>query len=114
MIISIDFDGTICRDQYPLIGCSVPYAIEVINKLKIAGHIIIINTCREGKLLTNAINWLLFSGIPFDRVNDNLQTAIDEYGSNARKIFADVYIDDRNFGGFPGWLTIEKNLIKEN
>lgn len=31
----------------------------------------------------------------FDAVNDNLDEIKMRYGSNARKIFADIYIDDR-------------------
>lgn len=113
MIISIDFDGTICRDEYPEIGAAMPYAIDVIKELKEQGHILILNTCREGNLLINAVNWLLDHNLVFNRINDNLNEISIKYGSNARKVFADVYIDDRNFGGFPGWLTIQKRLNEQ-
>jgi hypothetical protein len=106
MIIAIDFDGTICFDAYPKIGCIQPYAVETINKLHAAGHYIIINTCREGERLNEAINWLLEKGIRFNRINDNHPDAAKKYEWNARKIFADIYIDDRNLGGFPGWVHV--------
>ncbi|MEN6422284.1 MAG: hypothetical protein ABFD76_10090 [Smithella sp.] len=110
MIIAIDFDGTICFDAYPEIGCIQPYAAETINKLHAAGHYIIINTCREGNRLNEAINWLLEKGIRFNRVNDNHPAAMSKYGSNSRKIFADVVIDDRNLGGFPGWVQVYNSI----
>jgi hypothetical protein len=111
MIIAIDFDGTICFDAYPGIGCIQPYAAETINKLHDAGHYIIINTCREGNLLNEAVNWLLDKGIRFNRVNDNHPDATKKYKWNARKIFADIYIDDRNLGGFPGWMEVYNSMI---
>lgn len=106
MIISIDFDGTVCRDAYPLIGVMQPYARQVINRLYDRGYYIIINTCREGDMLRDAINWLLDKGIKFNRVNDNYPPGTNEYGYNSRKVYAHVYIDDRNLGGFPGWKDV--------
>lgn len=106
MILAIDFDGTICRGLYPNIDGLQPYAKETIKKLKEDGHYIIINTCRSGEQLLETINWLLEHGIPFDRVNDNAPEQITMYGNNCRKIFADIYIDDRQIGGLPSWLSI--------
>lgn len=110
MIIAIDFDGTISRGKYPAIDGLQPYAAEVINRLYQQGHYLIINTCREGIRLTEAINFLLQNDIRFNRVNDNIPGTEKEYGWNARKIFADIYIDDRNLGGFPGWLQAEEMI----
>ena len=108
MIISIDFDGTIIRGKYPAIDGLMPYAKESIRELKDAGLYIIINTCRSGDHLTAAVNYLLEQGVPFDRVNDNHPEQIVMYNNNSRKIYAHVYIDDKNIGGFPGWLrTVE-------
>lgn len=102
MIIAIDFDGTICLDKYPEIGQIQPGAQAAINELYANGHYIILNTCRAGETLTEAINWLLEKGIPFNRVVDNNPDMTAKYGPT-RKVFAHVYIDDRNLGGFPGW-----------
>lgn len=103
MILAIDFDGTLHCGEYPEIGVPAPYAIEKMRKLKELGHYIIINTCRCDRHLIAAINWLLEKGIPFDRVNDNHPLESKKYGSNSRKIFADVYVDDRQVGGLPTW-----------
>lgn len=104
MILSIDFDGTICRGKYPAIDGQQPYAAESVNRLYDAGHYIIINTCRSGGQLLEAINWMLSQGIRFHRVNDNHPVETARHNNNSRKIFADLYIDDRNLFGFPGWL----------
>lgn len=110
MIVSVDFDGTLCCDCYPAIGLPMPGAIEAMRTLHGQGHYIIVNTCREGQSLVEAINWMMGHGIPFARVNDNHPGNSSHYGWNSRKIFADVYIDDRNLGGFPGWEHTMKHL----
>ncbi len=106
MTIAIDFDRTIARTDNFVIAGEVPGAKEAICKLKEAGHYIIINTCRTEDTLLDAINWLLRQGIPFDRVNDNEPVNVEAYGSNSRKIYADVYVDDRQVGGLPAWSEI--------
>jgi hypothetical protein len=110
MIIAIDFDGTISRGPYPAINGLQPLAANTINALALQGHFIIINTCRNGDLLAEAVNFLRASGIHFDLVNENNPESIAEYGGNTRKIFAHVYIDDRNLGGFPGWPQAYKMI----
>lgn len=112
MIIGIDFDGTIARGTYPNIDGLMPYAKETIQALKEQGHYIIINTCRTGDNLLIAINYLLEMGIPFDRVNDNNPSNTRKYNSNSRKIYAHVYIDDKNLGGFSGWRDVLMEVYK--
>lgn len=104
MIIAVDFDGTISRGEYPAIAGEQPYAGEVLRKLHEQGHYIIIWTCRCGEPLLAAINWLLEHNIPFDRINEDNPDNVREYGVGGNKVYADCYIDDKNIGGFPGWL----------
>lgn len=106
MIIAIDFDGTIARTKYPTILGEVDGAREAMEQLHEAGHYLIIWTCRKGEHLTDAINWLLAQGVPFDRVNASAPADIERWGDNGRKIGADIYIDDKNLGGFPGWAEV--------
>lgn len=103
MIIAVDFDGTICRGTYPAIDGLQPYAREIVNRLYDEGHYIIINTCRSGENLLTAVNWMLEQGLRFHRVNDNHPEQTALYNNNSRKIYAHIYIDDKNLGGFPGW-----------
>lgn len=112
MIFAIDFDGTICRGKFPNIDGQQPYAADTINKLYDDGHYIIINTCRTGEQLLTAINWLLYQGIKFHRVNDNEPDNIAKYNNNSRKIYAHIYIDDKNLGGFPGWLFCYEEITR--
>lgn len=110
MIIAVDFDGTLCESAYPSIGDVMPGAKKSLEELREKGHYIIIWTCRTGELLVNAINWLLEEGIPFDRVNDHEPENLTIYGDGGKKVYANVYIDDKNLGGFPGWYETMRLL----
>ncbi len=112
MILAIDFDGTIARGKFPHIEGAIADAQQYIKQLKADGHYIIINTCRTGDDLLNAINWLVQNNIPFDRVNDNEPTNVAMYGNNSRKVYAHLYIDDKQIGGLPAWSEIYR-LITE-
>lgn len=108
MIIAIDFDGTISRGPFPSIYGEVPGACAAITEIAERGHYIIIWTCRTDAHLLKALNWLLERNIPFHRANDHNPDNVAEYGPGGKKIYADVYIDDQNLGGFPGWpLALE-------
>lgn len=110
MIIAVDFDGTLHLGKYPEIGIPTPDAVKYMRKLHADGHYIIINTCRDRALLLDAVNWLLERGIPFSRVNDNTPANSAKYGGNSRKVFADMYVDDRQVGGLPTWAEIYKYI----
>lgn len=110
MTIAIDFDGTLHMGVYPEIGIPMPYAIEMMCKLRESGHYLITNTCRSGDYLVEAVNWMLEKGIPFDRINDNHPSGVVLHKSNSRKVFADVYVDDRQVGGLPMWPDIYKYI----
>lgn len=106
MIIAVDFDGTLHNGEYPGIGTPATDAVTVMQKLRNDGHYIIIWTCREGNLLTEAINWLLSNNIPFNRVNDHEPENKAKYGGNTRKVYAHLYVDDKQVGGLPSWPEI--------
>ena len=94
MIIAVDFDGTLCESQFPDIG--VPNT-ELINWLKGCqkeGVSLILWTCRCDEYLTQAVEWCKEHGLVFDAVNDNLPRIIEKFGTNCRKVVADIYIDD--------------------
>jgi hypothetical protein len=110
LIISIDFDNTIVSQAYPEVGILKSNCKRIINKWYEAGHKIIINTCRSGKFHGDCEKFLIENGISFNYINCNLPELITFYGADTRKISADVYIDDRNLGGLPEWLEIEKMM----
>jgi hypothetical protein len=110
MIIAIDFDGTIAHSCWPNVGTLIPGAKEYINRLYADGHYIIIWTCRAGEPLIKAINYLLAAGVKFHRINDDEPGVYAQYGGGGRKLYADVYIDDKQVGGLPPWSDIYETI----
>lgn len=98
MVIAVDFDGTLCRSRWPGIGEPNLFLLhDLANKRKYKTAQVILWTCREGKLLEDAVNWCKSYGLEFDAINDNLPEMIAKYsGSNPRKLHADLYIDDKS------------------
>ena len=106
MIIAVDFDGTIVRHRYPKIGEELPFATETLRMLIREGHRLILWTVREGKLLDEAIEWCRDRGVEFYAINRDFPEE-DATGSGfSSKLKADLFIDDRSFGGLPDWGTI--------
>lgn len=94
-IYAVDFDGTLCESVYPGIGSPNLALIEHLKKRRKQGNKVILWTCRCGQRLNEAVNWCWDRGLEFDAVNENLPEMIEWYGNDCRKIFADVYIDDK-------------------
>jgi hypothetical protein len=94
-IIAVDFDGTLCENQWPKIGAPNTKLIEGLIRCKNQGDKLILWTNRVGDELNDAVKWCKEQGLEFDAINDNLPEIVDSFGSNCRKIFANVYIDDR-------------------
>ena len=108
MIIAIDFDGTITQKNiFPDIAPLREHAIETIKNFQAAGHKVVLWTCRYGKSLNEAIQFLLDNGIRMDGYNANI------YPLESRKIVADVYIDDKNVFMVDDvdWYKIEKYVL---
>ncbi len=116
MIIAIDFDGTIVEHKFPEIGPLKPNVKEVIHRLWDEGHKIIIWTCRTsqntfpGKQSTifDVRNFLDSEDIPHHTINHNIP---ENPFQPSPKVYADVYIDDRQLGGIPDdWEEIYQLL----
>tara|TARA_R110000822_G_scaffold125716_4_gene260638 strand:- start:5470 stop:5859 length:390 start_codon:yes stop_codon:yes gene_type:complete len=112
-ILAIDFDGTICMSDYPALGMQRKDAGVYMRKLAKDGYGIVINTCREGIALSDAIKWLHKNAIPYHYVNCNFPHLIEMYGADCRKISADLYIDDKCLTGLPEWGDIYKIINNE-
>lgn len=107
MIIAVDFDGTIVEHRYPKIGKEIPFATQALKQLQSEGHALILWTAREGKLLQEAIDFCEQRGVEFFAVNSNYPgEEVDAAGIRARKLHADLFIDDRAVGGLPDWGAI--------
>lgn len=90
MIYAVDFDGTLSIDGRPneqLIG--------FLRARQSMGDTVILWTCREGRRLGEAAAFLVRNGLRPDYVNANAPQAIRMLGHDPRKVYADVYIDDK-------------------
>jgi hypothetical protein len=105
MKIAIDFDGTIVEHAYPKIGKEMLFAFQTIKMLKEKGHQVVLWTYREGQMLDEAVEYCKQNGVDFYAINRNYPEEEIKAGVG-RKIDADMFIDDRNVGGFPGWSNI--------
>ena len=114
MTIAVDFDGTIVENRYPEIGDERMFATETLKMLIQDRHRLILWTCREGRLLDDAINWCKERGVEFWTINKDFpEENVTKNQQFSRKIKADLFIDDRMVGGLPDWGTIY-HMIKEN
>ena len=110
--LAIDFDGTIVEDAYPSIGKPKIFAFETLKKLQSEGYRLILWTYRHGKSLEEAVEFCRKNWVEFYAVNSSFEGEIFDDETQSRKIDADLFIDDRNLGGFPGWGEIY-NIITE-
>lgn len=120
MTIAVDFDGTLCENDWPMIGAANDKLILWLRRRQLMGDKLILWTCREGALLDEAVLWCLNRGLKFDAVNDNLPEEIEKYGNNCRKVNADVYLDDKNHNvievkdGFVTVMVCEKSIYDDH
>lgn len=107
--IAVDFDGTIVEHAYPAIGKEKLFAFRTLREMEKAGAILILWTLRTGKELDEAVDFCRKNGIEFYAVNKNYPEEVysDEV---SRKVDADIFIDDKNIGGFHGWSEIWQML----
>lgn len=113
--ICVDFDGTIVEHAFPKIGTPIPGAIETLKELKNCGYKLILFTCRENEglninkqYLKEALDYCKENGVEFDSVNESVDEFLE---CKSRKPFANMYIDDRQFGGLPDWDAIRRTLL---
>lgn len=95
-IYAVDFDGTLCVNKFPDIGVPNTALIKHLIKCRSKGNKIILWTCRTNQKLAEAVEWCKAQGLEFDAVNENLPEILEAWGGvDNRKVFADVYIDDK-------------------
>jgi hypothetical protein len=98
MIIAIDFDGVLVEDKYPEIGNPNWDMISAVWRLNFTKHELVLWTCRIGERLDEVVKWCKDHNLNFTCINSNTPNNLAEYGTDPRKVYADVYIDDRAFG----------------
>jgi hydroxymethylpyrimidine pyrophosphatase-like HAD family hydrolase len=107
--IAVDFDGTIVEHEFPGIGKEMLFAFQSLKEFEKKGAKLILWTFRTGKELEEAVEYCRMNGIEFYAVNKNYPEEVFNE-TVSRKINADIYIDDKNIGGFPGWSEIWQML----
>ncbi len=107
--IAVDFDGTIVDHEYPEIGKEKLFAFLTLRELNKNGARLILWTFRAGKELEDAVEFCRKNGVEFYAVNKNYPEEVMNE-SVSRKIDADIFIDDKNIGGFPGWSEVWQML----
>jgi hydroxymethylpyrimidine pyrophosphatase-like HAD family hydrolase len=110
LIIAVDFDGTIVEDEYPKIGVAQLFAFETLRKLQSENYRLILWTYRSGSKLKEAVTFCKENGIEFYAINKSFPE--EEFNEKySRKINADIFVDDRNIGGFVGWTEVYKQIF---
>jgi uncharacterized HAD superfamily protein len=99
MQLIIDLDGTICSEEKTFsrsLAKPKKDAKESIEKLKNAGHIIIIYSARSWNEYEMTIDWLKKNKIPFDQLV-------------LGKPIGDYWIDDRAIN-FTSWKSVIEKI----
>lgn len=115
-IILVDFDGTVVRHMYPMIGELLDGAVETLKDLEKAGYTLVLWTCRSGEHFDHAMNFCKEHGINMITAEESRKMIEEVYGEESlpegRKPYARWHIDDRNLGGFPGWDKVREILLE--
>ena len=114
MKIAVDFDGTVVEHKYPEIGKTILFAFEALSELQKRGHKLVLWTFRSGERLDAAVEFCKKNGIEFYAVNKSFPEEKFDDASTSRKIDADLFIDDRNLNGFPGWAAVLQSIHPED
>jgi FMN phosphatase YigB (HAD superfamily) len=120
IIIAVDFDNTLY--DFHKNGSTYNQMIELVKKLKSIGCFIVIWTANQDMKLIKS--YLKEKKILYDLINDDPQESLDFWANKgktpSRKIYANVYVDDR--GGlqqtykeleFLVWL-VENNILTKS
>lgn len=119
-ILAVDFDGTLVENKFPGIGQPDHVIAEAVRAYQKMGWKIILWTCRTDEMLQSAVDFCAnVLDIQFDAVNDNLPEVQQYFGGNTRKVFANLYWDDRNAALFvdkdkPSFLEPMPLILHEN
>ena len=97
-IIAADFDSTISIGNYKYPDCGEPNhpLIQKLIQFREQGGELILWTCRMDEPLQKAVDWCKSYGLEFDAVNEHSKRMRDMYNNDTRKIYADLYIDDKS------------------
>lgn len=109
-IIILDFDGTVVKHEFPLIGEDIG-AVPVLKELVSNGHKLILFTmrsdlvdpnsedieitCQSGKYLSDAVQWFKDNDIPLYGIQKN---PTQHTWTSSPKAYGNLIIDDSGLG----------------
>ena len=115
-VVACDYDKTLFEKSWPEMGDPKEDVINQLKAFKKAGAEIVLWTCREGKSLQEAISRCTNEKLEFDSINETApsqkkyqQTKLVDNGEvfGLRKIYADIYVDDRSPGSIDYFLSLD-------
>ena len=114
MIIAVDFDGVIVEDKFPDIGEPDTRLVDLLNRAHNQGHSVILWTSRVDDKLEAAVETCKRIGLSLTAVNNGDPSNLSQYGTNPRKIYADMYLDDRALGysRYNTYITLSQIITK--
>lgn len=120
-IVAVDFDDTLNNGHFDtdVKLCTYefnPTAIAILKEFQARGGKVILWTCRDGEHIDHALK-ALQKKTKFrpDYVNNNTKEIVEAFGDEkgGKKIYADLYIDDRNtIDRKVNWVEIADWLTK--
>ena len=114
MIIAVDFDGVIVEDKFPDVGEPDMRLVNLLNMAYNQGHSVILWTSRVDDKLETAVETCKKIGLSLTAVNNGDPGNISQYGTDPRKIYADMYLDDRALGysRYKTYITLSQIITK--
>ena len=114
MIIAVDFDGVIVEDKFPDVGEPDMELVNLLNMAYNQGHSVILWTSRVDDKLDTAVETCKKIGLSLTAVNNGDPGNISQYGTDPRKIYADMYLDDKalGFSRFKTYITLSQIITK--
>ena len=101
--VAVDIDGTLFIGDYtyPSLGTPNVVLIDILNRFREHGGIVVIWSLREktsplGDILTPALEYLKLCGLTWDYVNENIPSEVRKFNDDPRKVACTYYVDDRN------------------
>lgn len=104
MIIAVEFENVIYD---PKANKEVQGAVTTLRRLHGKGHSIILWSSQSDRQLVWAVNWILKKGIPISGICTPALGELNRVDVSPRKIQADLYVESKVVGGFPGWDKVE-------
>ena len=105
-VIAVDFDDTLVETtEYPYFGQTTEMFHNLLRiQRDFPNTQFILYTCREGKELDAAVNFLKTNGFRIDAVNTDVESTL-KWKRPGRKPFAHIYIDDRAYESVRNFVT---------